>query len=88
MARKRVVSRTIKATVATVLRCTVENAEVHEEIISMGGTFKSNNELLKKIQKLYDTDEVKTIAVKATEVTEKLYKMPEDQFIELAYVEE
>lgn len=87
MARKRVVSRTIKATVATVLRCTVQDAEVHEEIISMGGTFKSNNELLKKIQKLYDTDNVKTIAVKSFEVTERLYKMDEDQFIELAYTE-
>ena len=87
MARKRVVSRTIKATVATVLRCTVQDAEVHEEIISMGGTFKSNNELLKKIQKLYDTDNVKTIAIKSFEITERLYKMDEDQFIELAYTE-
>lgn len=83
MARKRMVTRTIKGTKADVLKVNVETAETFISTVVVSGTFKDNKSLLKAIAK-NDEEDVKTVAVISHETIQKLYGMPEDKFIMLA----
>ena len=84
MARKRVVSRTIKATKATVLCIDCEAAEPFNTEVMVSGEFKDDNAVLKAAKKQLETDNIKVAKVVATEVIEKLYKMEEAKFMQLA----
>lgn len=83
MARKRMVTRTIKVTTAEVLKVNLETQETMKDYISISGKFKDNKNLLKMIAK-NDTDTIKTVSVLNTVVSDKLYGMPEEKFVELA----
>ena len=51
---------------------------------TIGGTFASDKDLLKALQKANDTDALKLVAITAKCEIEQLYGMPEDMFIRLA----
>lgn len=80
MARKRMVTRTIKTTNAVVLRVNLDTQETIKEHVVVSGVFKDNKNLLKQISK-HDTEAIKTVSVLSTEVTDKLYGMTEEKFL-------
>ena len=84
MARKRVVSRTIKATKATVLCINCETAEPFNDSVLLSGVFENDKAMLKAAQKLIETDDVKVVKVVDSSVLLKQYKMAEEKFMELA----
>lgn len=86
MARARMVTRTIKTTVANVLRVYVDNAETQNETIVLSGTFHDDRAIIKAIAKQFDNEHVKTVKVNSAEPAEALYGMTEAEFIELAKV--
>ena len=83
MARKRMVTRTIKTTSAEVLKVNLENAETFKETVVVSGVFKDNKSLLKVISK-NDPENMKTVAIINTTVSDKLYGMEEAKFLLLA----
>ena len=55
MARKRMVTRTVMQTTAEVMTLDVTTAEVQVQSYDVGGKY-TNEELLKKLQDLFQTD--------------------------------
>ena len=83
MARKRVVSRTVKGTIVNTLCVDVETQEVKEIEIPVGVKFTSNEKALKAISKLLPENQ-KAVAVLTLTEFEQKYAMEEEQFIKLA----
>ena len=79
--RERMVTRTINATVATVLSMDIVNAQAKVETIGISGTFKDNTELLKVLKKKYDTSDYNIVAIQNVKTEEKLYGMTESEFM-------
>lgn len=84
MARMRMVTRTVKGIVADVLCMDLTTAKAVTRTFTIGGTFASDKDLLKALQKANDTDTLKLVAISSKADTEQLYGMPEDMFIRLA----
>lgn len=85
MARKRVVSRTIKAVTVTVMTVDTESAEVfnREFVIK----HKCNRaEALREAKKQFDSDIVKVVSV--VDMSENVYRaqMDEEEFLKLASI--
>lgn len=85
MARERMITRTVEITTAEVMCMDVIKAEVITKTYDMSGTF-TDDELLKAIKKLYETDTFKIVHVASQKTSELLYGMPETKFIELAEI--
>lgn len=85
MARERMVTRTVNQTVAEVMTLNVVTCEVQLQSFTISGVL-TGDELLKKLQTLYQTDELKLVHVNKSEVNEVLYGMTEDEFIRLSKV--
>ena len=85
MARKRMVTRTITATVASLTCADTENDEVFKTTITISGSFKDKNAVLKKAQKMMDSDTQKVLKVTDTQETTQLYGMTEEEFIANAH---
>lgn len=83
MARKRMVTRTLKITNAVVLRVNLQTQETIKEHVTVSGIFKDNKNLLKAICKM-DDENLKTVSIISTEVVNKLYGMTEEHFLEEA----
>ena len=83
MARKPIVSRTIKTTEVVALCINLQTEEPFNKKFVLSGSFKDNKALLKAIQK-QDTDEVKAVHVVSCEEVENLYGMAEEEFVSLA----
>lgn len=81
MARTRMVTRTVTYTVATVLCLNTETAEPYNDTISLSGTFKDEKSILKQCKKLLENDTVSVAKVVDVRVAEKLFGMPEQEFI-------
>ena len=81
MARKRMVTRTIKTTEANVLCLNIESAEPFEQVVILSGTYKDNKSLMKAVSKRIDNDEVKAVHVIESVEKETLYGMEENDFI-------
>jgi hypothetical protein len=78
MPRKPVISRTMNLLQVTALRTDVKREKVRNEIFILAGTFENNEEILKEVRKLYDTDEMVTSRVKTVrEVTCKVSMRPQ-----------
>lgn len=86
MARERMVTRTVEVTVAEVMCLDVTTAEVTIQSFELSGKFASNDEILKAVKKVNETETFKPVAVQKTDVNEILYGMPEIEFIKLAKV--
>lgn len=85
MARKRMVTRTVIQTTAEVMCLNVTTAEVTVNTYTVGGSHDSDS-ALKTLKSLYETDELKLVAVQDYHEEELLLGMDEDEFIRLAKV--
>lgn len=85
MARKRMVTRTVIQTTAEVMTLDVITAEVQLKSYDIGGQF-TDEELLKKLQNLFQTDTLKLVHIESQECKELLLGMVEEDFIRLAKV--
>lgn len=84
MARIRMVTRTVKGMAVDTLCMDLTAAKAVNRTFTIGGTFQSDKDLLKALQKANDTDTLKLVAISSKVETEQLYGMPEDMFIRLA----
>lgn len=85
MARKRMVTRTIEQTTAHVMTIDVTTAEVQVKEYPIGGRF-NDEELLKRLKKLFETDTLKLVHIESQSCEEVLLGMDEEDFIRLAQV--
>lgn len=85
MARKRIVTRTVMQTSAQVMTLDVTTAEVQVRPYDIGGQY-TDEELLKKLQKLFQTDTLKLVHIESQTCNEVLLRMNEEDFIRLAKV--
>lgn len=85
MARKRIVTRTVMQTTAEVMTIDVTTAEVQVQPYDIGGQY-TDEELLNKLQNLFQTETLKLVHVESQECKELLLGMDEEDFIRLAKV--
>lgn len=85
MARVRMVTRTIEQTTAKVMTLDVTTAEVHIAEYPIGGRY-TDEELLKKLQKLFQTETLKLVHIESQKCEEVLLGMTEEDFIKHAQV--
>ena len=85
MVRKRMVTRTVTQTTAEVMTLDVTTAEVQVQSYDIGGQY-SDEELLKKLQDLFQTDTLKLVHIESQDCKEILLGMDEVDFIRLAKV--
>ena len=85
MARKRMVTRTIEQTKAQIMTLDVITSEVQVKAYTIGGRF-NDEELLKKLKKLFETDTLKLVHIESQTCEEVLLGMDEEDFIRLAQV--
>lgn len=85
MSRKRMVTRTVMQTTAEVMTLDVTTTEVQVQSYDIGGQY-TDEELLKKLQNLFQTDTLKLVHIESQECKELLLGMDEEDFIRLAKV--
>ena len=85
MAGKRMITRTVEQTTANVMTLDVTTAEVKVCTYDIGGQY-NDEELLKKLQQLFQTDTLKLVHVESQTCKEVLLGMEEEDFIRLAKV--
>lgn len=85
MARRHVVSRTVKANVLEVLVCNLETKEVETITVTLPRVYPTEKETVKALQS-FIPDGKKFIAITVSEVKETLYAMDEDEFIKAARI--
>lgn len=81
MARKPMVTRTIVTTKVNVLCLDINSAEPFNKVVALPRTYKDEKKLLKKVEEVVNTDEVKAVHVVGKEEVETLYGMTEQDFI-------
>nr|DAQ98393.1 MAG TPA: hypothetical protein [Caudoviricetes sp.] len=81
MARKPMVTRTIATTKVNVLCLDINSAEPFNKVVALPRTYKDEKKLLKKVEEVVNTDEVKAVHVVGKEEVETLYGMTEQDFI-------
>lgn len=81
MARKPMVTRTIVTTKVNVLCLDIQSAEPFNKSVILPRTYKDEKKLLKKVEEVVNTDEVKAVHVVDKEEVETLYGMTEQDFI-------
>lgn len=88
--RVREVTRTIKTITVTALFIEVETAEPYNETYTLSDHYKNEKKLLEHLEKLEcekTGKNIKCVAVVDKVAGEKVYKMSEEKFIQLANVE-
>lgn len=86
MARIPMVTRTITTTKVNVMCLDVQAGEPFNQVVTVPRTYKNNEELLKKVKPLIETDTVKAVHIVDTDEIETLYGMTEQEFIQYAKV--
>ena len=86
MARKPMVTRTIVTTKVNVLCLDIQSAEPFNKVVTLPRTYKDEKKLLKKVEEVVNTDDVKAVHVVDKEEVETLYGMTEQDFITNATV--
>ena len=81
MARKPMVTRTIVTTKVNVLCLDIKSAEPFNKVVTLPRTYKDDKKLLKKVEEVVNTDDVKAVHVVDKEEVETLYGMTEQDFI-------
>lgn len=84
MARIPMVTRTVKATHATVMAVDLVKGEVFNDVAVCPRTYKNDADVMKFLSKEWDNAERKAVQVISTEVVETLMGMTELEFIKLA----
>lgn len=75
------VTRTIVTTKVNVLCLDVKSAEPFNKVVTLPRTYKDDKKLLKKVEEVVNTDEVKAVHIVDKEEVETLYGMTEQDFI-------
>lgn len=83
--KKRMVTRTIMQTTAKVMTLNVTTAEVQILTYDICGQY-TDDELLKILQRLFQTDELKLVHIESQVCNELLLGMTEEDFIKYAEV--
>ena len=86
MGRIRMVTRTIDVTVVKVMCLNMDTMQGEVRTFEVTGLHENNDNIMKLVKKLYETDTVKPVAVVDVEIKEVLYGMTELEFIKLAKV--
>lgn len=86
MARIPMVTRTIQTTTATVLCLNIKEGEPFNKEVILPRTYKDEKSMMKVVEKLINTEDVKAVHIVHTEVNEILYGMTEQEFIAAARV--
>lgn len=86
MARERMITRTITETTASVMYVNVATASVDYCDYKLAGEFTDNEAILKYLKKHYEDDNIKIVNIVNVDTVDKLYGMPEAEFIALAKV--
>lgn len=86
MARRKMVTRTITATDVTCLCMDISTAEPINKTFSIVGKFAEDEKLLKVVRKMYETDDVKIVAIVDKNVTNELYGMDENEYLAHAHI--
>lgn len=86
MGRIPMVTRTITTTEVNVMCLDVQAGEPFNQVLTVPRTYKNNEELLKKVKPLIETDNVKAVHIVDTNEIETLYGMTEQEFIQYAKV--
>lgn len=86
MARKPMVTRTIITTKVTVLCLDINAAEPFNETVTLPRTYKDDKKLLKSVEEVINTEEVKAVHIVDKKEIETLYGMTEQDFINNAKI--
>ena len=86
MARKRMVTRTILTTKATVLCMDTESLKSEYKDVILPRTYKDEEKLFKAVKNAVDTDNYKAVKIEETSSVETLYGMDEQDFIDNAKI--
>ena len=86
MARIPMVTRTIQTTTANVLCLDINEGEPFNKEVVLPRTYKDEKSMMKVVEKLINTDDVKAVHIVHTDVDETLYGMTEQEFIAAARV--
>ena len=81
MARKPMVTRTIVITKVNVLCLDIQSAEPFNKVVTLPRTYKDEKKLLKKVEEVVNTDDIKAVHIVDKEEVETLYGMTEQDFI-------
>ena len=85
MARERMITRTVEQTKVMVMALDVNTVEVHFIETIIGGVYTTES-LMKKLKKMYETEELKLVHIEQQETEEVLLGMTEEDFIRYAKV--
>lgn len=86
MARKPMVTRTIITTKVNVLCLDIQSAEPFNKVVTLPRTYKDDKKLLKKVEEVVNTDDVKAVHIVDKKEIETLYGMSEQDFIDHATI--
>lgn len=86
MARKPMVTRTIKATNVTLMVVDTESAEVGNHTLTLPRTYKDNKEIMKMVAPMFEDSTIKPVAVVDAEIVTARYGMLETDFIQYAHI--
>lgn len=81
MARKPMVTRTIVTTKVNVLCLDVQTAEPFNKEVILPRTYKDEKKLLKKVEEVVNTEDIKAVHIVDKSEVETLYGMEEQDFI-------
>lgn len=84
MARKPMVTRTLKATKAGVLCVNTDTQTTSIVGVTLPRTYKCDEDALKVARGMIDTETIKAVRIMSREESETLYGMSEAKFMELA----
>ena len=78
------ITRTVVGTKATVIAVNTMTLSAEKKVVTIAGTFDSNEKLLKALKKLHDNGTEAISAVLSTEKFEELYGLDEAIFMQYA----
>ena len=81
MAKQKMITRSFNVTKATVMTVDTVTCEVGTGVVLLSGKFADYNTLLDVCKKQLETEQLKVVSVTYKEEFEKLYGMPENEFI-------
>lgn len=85
MARKPMVTRTIKTTKANVLCLNIVEGDPFNKVVTLPRTYKDEKSLMAMVESVINTDEIKAVHVVDTRIEEAVYGMTEIDFIANAH---
>lgn len=84
--RKPMVTRTIISTTVTALCVNPQTAEAFEQEFTLTGKIDDKDKVLKRVSKLYNTDDCTIVAIRNLKEVNELYGMNEADFIKGAKI--